>query len=234
MVWAGSPFSTLIEFNAGPPTSDISYTLVDQGGTVLIDDSLSIVTGALSALLTIPGSSNSCALPLFETRTLTWEYSTSEGTPSGRVTYRVDRVLPVPVTPDGVRAKLGVEPHELDDNEINLLRAYGEFMVLLPSADLNAIAAAGDYTALVCFDAIEALAALSCLPSLELKIAQSESSETNKFSRYTSVDWAALRAALSGMVDQARALLDPEFDDGGLGISMFALASRATDAITGE
>lgn len=231
MVWAGSPFAHLIEFSTGLPTSAVSFQLLGNDGSVKRTGNLTVASDALSHLLVIDGADNDCDAQLFENRTLTYSYTTASGLVSERIPYRVQKPLPFAASPEGVRSKLGIEAHELKDEEIDLVTAYAE---MLTYGDPSAYVATGDRNTLLVIHGIEALAALLVLYTLQLKIASKESSGTNEFSRYGNVDWSMIEAQLQLHVAKTRALLDPTYTDLIGTIFSFGVAGRATDAVTAE
>lgn len=229
MVWAGSPFAQLIEFSTGLPTGAVSYTLIGNDGSVLLDDSVTPDEGAISYLLVIPGAQNTCAQPLFETRTLVYTYLTATGIVTDRLSYRVDKPLPFAATPDGVRAKLGIEVHELEDKDVDLVGAYAELTTFGDTTDYET---SGDRNALIVTDAIEAVAALRVLATLQVKVAQRESSGTNEFQRYAGPDWLRIESDLYVHVARARQLLDPTYDALGAAYQAFGKITPTPDVIT--
>lgn len=228
MTWAGSPFAQLIEFRTGLPTGAISYTLIGNSGEVLVDDEVTPEAGAISYLIVIPGSENTCSKELFETRTLVYTYTTASGIVSDRVVYRVDKAIPFAVSGAGVRLKLGIDAHELSDDEVDLVSAYAE---LLNYGDASPYEATGDRNTLIMAHAIEAIAAMSLISSLQLKIAQREDSGTNKFIRYGSPDYEQLEADLLTHIARARALLDPTYDALGDTYQSFGKITPSPDII---
>lgn len=234
MVWVGVPLTQLVEFTTGAPVGDVTYSLTDLDDNAFFTDTLTPDNGAVSVLLHISGAYHTCSQPLFEGRVLTWSYDTADETVTGRVAYRVDRSLPFPVSNDGVRAKLGLEPHELRDQRIDLIRAYAEIADLIPAESLELARTSGDLNALLCIDAIEAQAALNAMPAIQLGLAEKESSGTNSFQRFSSLDWDMIIGTLQGHIVKARAALDSNFDADGTGVSVFSMATRSPDAVTGE
>lgn len=232
MIWAGSPFAERIEFNTGAPVGAVSYQLLGNDGAPLIEDTLTPDPGALSCLIIIPGTENTCDLPYFENRTLTFSYVNADGLVTGRSPYRVQRPIPFVVGEDSVRAKLGVEKHELPNDNIDLVAAYIEFAAYFEEGALATHANAGTRATMLCSQAIEAMAALVVLPSLQLKIAQRESSGTNEYQRFAGTDWSSIEASLAAHIDRARAAVDGLFDTTGDGAFSFGTVTR-TDAITG-
>lgn len=232
MIWAGSPFAQLIEFGTGFPVGAISYQLMAfDGVTVLQSASITPADGDVSALIVIEGSHNTVAAPLLETRFLTWSYVTATGVVSDRVTYRVNRPLPFAVSDEGVRNKLGVAAHELPSENIDLVAAYAELKVLLPTLDVAATA--GDRTTILASNAIEAQAALDKLPSLQFRAARSETSGSDQFSRFDKIDWAWLASELRLHIYRLREALDEAFDNTGGDALTFTTAPRTVDPFSG-
>lgn len=235
MVWAGSPFAHRVEFSAGYPTGAVSYRLLGNDGvTVLYSGEKAPDRGAVDVQLIVPAQHNTCALPLFENRTLAWDYITEAGVQSDRITYRVDRPLPFAVSAEGVRNKLGLSDHEIADSAVDLITAYSEILDLIGETALSTAAVAGDRSTLLVAHAIEATAGLALLPTLQLRAAQRESSGTNEYARYSQIDWVMLEANLKAHVDRARGEVDATFDATGTGGFVFGTAGRSPDAITGE
>lgn len=232
MVWAGSPFAHLIDFGTGSPVGAISYQLLGNDGVAVVHSgTVTPDAGAVSSLLVIDAPHNTVATPLFETRTLTWNYTTATGLVSDRVTYRVNRPIPFAVSTVGVRNKLGIATHELTDDMIDLVRAYADLADMIDGLDV--VAVSGDRGTLLATDAIEALAGLAVLPSLQLRAGQSEKSGTDAFSRYGEIDWDWLRLELRIHVERAREALDPVYDATGENLQTFGTAPRSPDAVTG-
>ncbi len=227
---AGTPFAHELDFSTGLPTGAVVYSVLGNDGTPIVGyDSVSVVppVDALSILIVVPGSVNTVNTPLFEARTLTWTYPTANGVVNGRTRYRVEKDIPFPVSEDGVRTKLGVEDHELEDKDINLLLAYAALNEQFP---LSAYENSGNYNTLVVVNAIEAQAALDVLPSLQLAVAKSEDSGTNKYQRFTSIDWEGLAESLNTAIYRLQNLT-------GVGTSsvvatIFVATGPTTDRVT--
>ena len=228
---SGAPFAHELDFSTGLPTGAVVYSVLGDDGIPLTGyDAVPVTVGAntLSIVITVPGIVNTCSKPLFETRTIAWAYPTAHGIVEGSVRYRVEKIIPFPVTEEGVRAKLGIEPHELEDNAIDLLMAYAS---INQQFDLTPFVGAGDYTTLIVLNAIEAQAALDVLPSLQLAIAKAEDSGTNKYQRFNSIDWDALAGALNDKIARLENLVgvDP---DKLVGSVIFLAVGATTDRVT--
>lgn len=233
MVWDGAPFAHNIEFTSGAPTGDITYSLKGNDGSEIVSGTVTPGVGSVSYLLVISGANNTCANPYLETRVLSWSYTTASGIVADQVMYRVDRALPLAVTVEGVRAKLGVEDHEVSDLIIDLVAAYAEFVELVGSSEISTAAVAGDRSTILCINAVEALAGLALIKTLQLRAAQSESSGTNDYKRFSKIDWRAIEDDLVAHVSRAQSVLDPTFDATGEDAFTFGTAPRSTDAVTG-
>ena len=67
---------------------------------------------------------------------------------------------------------------------------------------------------------------------MPVRIANSESSGTNQFKRQD-IDWGAVAAELSSMVDIGYIAIDPNYDPTAVTGELFLLATPATDPFTG-
>jgi len=233
---AGFPFSFQLDFSAGLPTGAVTYSVLGNTNAPLGGFSNLTVTpplGALSLLIVVPGTANTCALPLFENRTVVWSYLSNHGIVQGSERYRVEKPLPFVVSADGVRAKLGIEDHELADRDIDLVLAYAKLASKYDDGVLDSYATGGDLRSLLVINAIEALAALDVLPSLQLAVAKAEDSGTNKYQRFTSIDWDALAAGLAQHVMAVDEIVGVS-DDDVAGITLMYKAGRTNDPFTGS
>jgi hypothetical protein len=165
-------------------------------------------------------------------RDLLWNYTVGSEVVNGDYRYTIEDRAPWGPTPDGVRRKLGVAPHELPDADISLVRAYYDFLVLMGEPDLTGFTpTARERLALA--DAVEAVAALTVIPSLQIRLADKESSGTDTFQR-GKIDWAYLEGYLRTMVGDGILVIVPEFDPlDGFG-ALLLLARPATDPLTGD
>lgn len=233
MIRAGAPYAYEIDFGTGTPTGAVVYSVLGNDGLALAgleELSLAPTEGALSLVITVPGTANTVSTPLFERRRIVWSYPTVKGVVNGDHLYRVEKLVPFPVSEAGVREKLGLADHELADEKVDLLLAYADFGSRF---DLTTYEASGDYASLLISHAIEALAALSVLPTLQLGVAKRETSGTNEYERFASIDWETLERELVTHIDRAVFVLDPPADAVSLGYTAFSVATRASDPLTG-
>lgn len=230
----GTVFSTELFFAPDLPSGAITYTLKDGGGTTLLSTGASAPVGAISFVLTIPGTLQTVATgKLFETRRLSWSYPTINGLIQGAVAYRVDADLPFTVSADGVRTKLGVTDSELLDENIDLLAGYIHFVEPLLARDrLASFAGAGDVNELAVMDGIEAMTALLQLPILSAKVAKAQSDGANTLER-NPTDWVDVRLRLEFAVAKGREMVDvPVVKTGPPGF-FFGFSDRK-DPVTGR
>jgi len=234
MVIEGSPFSYEINFSTGLPTGAVVYSVLGNDGTPLSGFSSVSITppaDARSIQIIVPGDRNTVATPLFESRTIVWEYPTTTGVQSGRVRYRVEKDIPFAVSAEGVRAKLGVETSEVPDNKIDLLKAYATFQGMYEDGAFTEYETSGDLTSLLITDAIEATAALEVIPWMQLSVAKKESSGTNSYERFGSIEWGALVDSLTSYISAVNDVVVPLVDPSTLPVIFFAV--ERADPLTG-
>lgn len=230
-----TPFTHIVEFASGAPTGAFSYSLYDSDGNIvngLEDIVVDIGIGAISARIDIAADANIVSKPLFETRTITWTYPTGTGTENGSYRYVLQKDIPFPATPEGVRQLLGVTADETPDDRIDLLGAYLAFREPFtdPDAALAQYETSGDENSYKITRAIEALAALEILPTLQISLAARLDSGTNSYQRWNKIDWEGMIERLNGYVQEALIIIDPLL---GFAISPIFLLSTRTDPLTG-
>lgn len=226
-----SPFSYLVQFDTGTPLGEFSYTLYDDNGDpipVVQNKKVTPAPGAVSVLIEIPPQANTLTKPLFEGRSLTWFYTTALGPVNGSYGYTIRKRVPFPVTAEGVRTKLGVDDTEIPDSRIDLLMSYVEFSEGVPG--IEDYADDGSAMSLKITNAIESIAALKLLPTLQLSIAKRLTSGTNEYERFAKIDWDMLANQLNQNVYDVSVLIDPTLVY--VATDVFALAVR-TDPFTG-
>ena len=118
----------------------------------------------------------------------------------------------------------------MPDNRIDLLGAYVAFKDTFTVVDIDTYALMGNSMSLKITNAIEAIAALKLLPSLQISLAKKLTSGTNEYERFAKIDWEMIQADLEQLVYDTTVLIDPElvYNSG----TVFALAVR-TDPYTG-
>ena len=233
MIYSGQPFSFELQFTLGLPGGAVSWTLGDPAAAVIASGAVTPPALALSTQILIPGAQNELpAGHLFGSRYVDWSYTTGAQFVSGRETFTIEAPVPFGVSADGVRSKLGVEKHELQDKDIDLLRAYVVFKSDVDATALAAQATTGSTSTIYLRDAIEAVAALELLPSLTIKLSQRETSGTDEFQRMK-VDFGALAESLGVMVSRGRLALDPTLEPGVGPGAFFTMILPSVDPVTG-
>jgi hypothetical protein len=231
-----TPFTHIVEFASGSPTGAFSYSVTDEDGNYvngLQDIIISLGIGAVSARIDVPANANTVSKPLFETRTISWTYPTASGTINGSFSYVIQKTIPFPATPEGVRQLLGVTDKEIPDDRIDLMGSYLKFREPFDDPDVALLPymTSGDADSYRITRAIEAMAALEVLPTLQLALARRLDTGTNSYERWNRIDWERLAARLNGMVYEAITIIDPLLE---LVISPIFVLSTRTDPLTGE
>lgn len=216
---AGTALSHVVEFSVGAPDGELAWGLFDGAGLPLATGTVTPEPGAVSAAITVAAEDNEIpGAALIAYRELRWSYYVSDALQSGTLRYRLEAFLPLGVSEDGVRRKLGLEQHELSDSQIDLAAAYLQFQEAVSPAVLSPIEATSGNQAIAAKDAIEALAALELIPSLQVRVAAKESSGTSQYQR-GAINWDALRSYLTGLVARGSELA--------IGVEVTAASSAA-------
>lgn len=165
----------------------------------------------------------------YEPHTLLVQFGTDRGLREFQVFFMVSERLPIVVTPHDVRSLLGLTGSELPDADIDLPLAYFDLLDTYGS-ELDDVFAQSGFQFLAANHAVVARAALMVIPSLKLRIAQTQKAEDQTFTRFAGTDLELLQAEiqrnLTEYLDQAlkREATPPTF----------LLFGTPTDAITGE
>lgn len=228
---SGNPFTAEVTFDEGFPDAAISWKLLDGDGTQLTTGSVTPAAGDVSTIITVSGANNALSTGVLAgNRELSWSYTVGGLAKGGQIRYDLEAFLPFGVSCDGVRTKLGLDVDEVSDNEINLVTSYLAFQQVVTSATLSAVT--DTYSKLVVRHAIEALAGLRLVPSLQLKLAKKEVSGISQFQR-ADIDWTELSAYLNSLVAAGYTALNPDLDPANVG-SLFLTVVRSPDAVTGR
>lgn len=234
MLEAGKKFRHLVQFTTGEPTSDLTYTLRNQDGDVVLTETAPIISGQMSYLIEIPAGSNSLTQPLFERMILDWEYTTADEAVSDLLIYTIHTPIDFAVSEQGVRDLLGVDEEELESKDIDLFEGYLNFRELIGrDADLSIYEGVGDFDSYKIAKSIEAATALNIFPTLQIRLPKKYDSGTSSYERWNSIDWEVLQGKIESKlydgveVVTGQATLFTEVD-------IFSLSDRPPDAITGE
>lgn len=231
IVRSGLPLSIPVLFSSGHPDGDVSWRLLGTSGDLIASGAVVVPPDALSINLPIASEHNTLAAgSLFASRDFEWSYTTDGAVVNGEERYSVEARAPYGAANAGVRSKLGVEPKDLPDGDISLIRAFVSFRDIVTAERL--VAVADDATLLSVRDAIEAQAALNLIPTMAVRVAVSEDSGTNAYKRQ-SVDWGAIAESLSAIINDAIIAVNPAYDPSPTG-ALFILATPSTDPFTGD
>lgn len=230
---AGQDVTLLIDYlvdGIAVPPDSAAFTLRSPTGTVLL-------SGTLPALLNsepvvIPAVHN--ALPpgdVFSSRFLTVSYLHEGATYSIQKSYRLHPFVPLTGTADQVRSELGLDPSELVDREVDLLQAYVHLAADYGTTFVAALSAAG-VTNLAANQAVVVRAALQIADSLALRVGLTTRSEDHLLTRFSGLDFEALRTRLETKLRTLMVKATGEVVSLTTGSSIFLLSSP-TDAVTG-
>jgi len=229
----GTDLKHLVLFEKGQPTSDLTYTLIDQSGAALDSGTAVISQGQMSYLIEVSGALNVMSKSLIEQMTLTWSYTTATESVTETYKYKLHAAIPFPVGADSVRNMLGVSEEEVRESDIDLFAGYLSFRQELPdTTDFAALGAAGDFDTYRIATAIEAATALLLLPTLQVRLPKAYNSGTSEYERWNSIDWDLLNAELSTKLLTGLNVIDEDLELFEV-IDIFALSDAPTDVITG-
>lgn len=199
-----------------PDAGSVYWTLRgNDGNTVLpyVDVAISVPTASTSVKVSIPSSVNNLAGGRrVENRTVVVVATRNGSAWLGRFPYRVTTWFNTQATADQVRACLGVEAHELPDSNVDLVKAYFFVEAKIGSSTLTSALASGDLTTIQVNDLLVRVAALQALPSLALKLAESETDGAHAFKRLASVDLEKVRARLEAEIGDLLEVMAPATD----------------------
>lgn len=230
IVRSGLALTIPVLFSSGAPDGPVSWRLLDGTGAELATGVAAATAEDVSINLTIAASYNRLpAGALFGSRDFEWSYTTGGIVVNDEVRYSIEARAPFGASNAGVRAKLGVEPKDLPDGDISLIRAFVGFRDIVTAERLDAMTDEADTLAVR--DAIEAQAALNLIPTMAVRVAVSEDSGTNAYKRQA-VDWGAIAESLSTIVNDGVLAVFPAYDPAPTG-ALFIVATPASDPITG-
>lgn len=226
---SGQPYTHVVTFSApADGVAQLIWSLIDETGGAVTSGTLTPPLNAISANVTITAPYNTLTSPImWGGRELSWSFVMQVG----RHQYELEGYIPFGINPNGVRTKLGLGVgDDLTDEEIPLLKAYLTFRDTVGSTTLAAVTA--DLSKLIVADAVEAIAALALLPTMQVRVAERESSGTNQYAR-GKVDWDSLAENLRALVTAGEALVDISLAPSNNGVSLLQLATPDTDLFPG-
>lgn len=218
-----------------PDATTAKYSVYDHSGQVIsaLQD-IPITTGpsTFQSTISIAAIYNEIdTLRSFERRTVLISWKTGGTSYSKTIRYRLLPMALHTVTPEAVRAFIGINPNELPDGDIDLYGAY-----LLTTADVDQVVldealTSGTINEMYANDAITMQAVLAVIPSLQARVAQSEKNGIMGYDRLKIVDFSALFAAAMARYQTALGIILDE--DATLGDFTLIVVTQDADPFTG-
>lgn len=207
-----------------PDEGSLSYTLYDHAG-----QTLETVSPA-STTITIDGTQHSLeAGRAFEKRTLLVRFSFQGRPHSYREVYRVTPFINYSVTPQDVRAFIGIDAQELPDDAVDIFKAY---VTLNSRVDLTAALSAGTLLELKANEAICMVAVLDVVPSLLQRVMYFEADGVLQFRRHSVKTFEHIEQAARARLETLLVELTDE-DPAGGAYELMTLISSTQDMVTG-
>lgn len=224
--------SHLVMFETGSPDADITWSVLDSDGATLSTGTITPAAEDVSALIPISSADTTLAGGQLQSHIdVVWTYDVSGAVTNGESRFIVEARLGLGISAKGVRTKLGVSSSELPDSEIGLVESYLRFRNFVGETDMDA-ALDGGLATIDIRNAVEAASALALLPTMPVRISNSESSGTNEFKRQE-VDWMKIHDELETFIVAGYTAVDPNYDvTEGYG-NLLLLATPSSDPITG-
>lgn len=183
-----------------PDTESFRYTILGRDNLPLFTSDPIDVSGT-EYLITIPAEYTEKADgTLFETRTVIYTFMTNGRYISRTVLLTLLERLPISVTEDTVRNKLGVSASEVPDDMIDLPKRYYQFLNRYATVDVPTLLVASGFEAMQLNEAIAIFAAIETIPALQLKAMMSQQAGVDRVARFP-VDFSVLETQLWAKLD---------------------------------
>jgi len=182
-----------------PDVGTVLYTVLDHSGNPisgLQNIIVSTTPSTFQSTITIDPSVNVIdPSKAFERRTVFLRYQSGGKTHYQKVMYGVIPTLPFTASPSDVRKFLGVNKSELPDGDIDIFASYLFVRETFSDPlDLDDALFSGDTLELLANEAIIMRAAIDIIPSLQMRVAQSEKDGPIGFDRIKIKDFSGLLA----------------------------------------
>lgn len=231
----GDDASVRINFQVGddpviPDVGTVKITVRDNAGTPLAGFSKTPVdVDSTSVLFTIPGANNMIAAgKLYENRFVI-AYFNYNGMPfQVSNQYGIYPFIPVTATPADARRHTGFSYEELPDDAVDITAAYINLAIKLGSDFTNALTS-GTEKQLAANNLVALRAALDMAHSFQMRMALTEQSQNNTFTRHDHTD-------VQKLIDDLAAKLDEQifvFSSSSATTQVFFMTVQPTDVITG-
>jgi hypothetical protein len=215
-----------------PDAGTVSYNLRnDTGSIVFADEPLSPAAASNYVLVTVPSVYNGLGEGFrYEKRTIITKFSVAGVAYTVSTRYLLVPFLNMDIGPENVRKFVGVNARELADDEIDLTRAYFDIEATVTQAVLETALAGTPIQRKAANDAILCTAVIESMPSLKLRVAQSETDGPLGFQRFRDTpDFDQLR---KDAIDLRSIALDTLTGRAGTAHPLITV-STPTDVITG-
>lgn len=225
-------FDFLVEGQAVEPTS-AKYNVLKNDNTVVTSLSNQVITlspGKTYANISVPGASNEATL-VNELRYVNVEFIYQGKTYHTSQYYFLVENVNFPLSPDDVRAVLGVSAAEVPDSYIDILGAYNQVKAMV-EVNTDTILQTGSALLPTLVQAVKYRAALTNAITIETSMFQSEQADNTMYTRFQKIDFAGLRNELLSRYNEALLKLD-QIVDGGTGTVVYAIVAVGTDPVTG-
>lgn len=235
---AGTPSALTIRFQVGdqpvaPDVGSVTYTIKDQSGAAMagLTDLAYVTTSTTYQMMVlVPSSAHTInSGRRFERRTVVVNFTVNAAPVQLTRTYRIVPELAHTVTPAEVRAFIGIEAHELPDDDIDILSAFMLAEKDVGEAELAAALISGTTAEIAANTLIRMRAVLDVLPSAKQRMAQSEKNGVKEFSRVDLKELDKLGAIAEARYEEAYDEIVVRTETN---VSLF-LTTSSTDAITG-
>lgn len=236
-VIGGTPAAITIPFMAGnqpvvPDVGSVTYTIRDQLGTPmtgLTDIAYVTTSTSFQMQILVPSSAHQIdSARRFERRGVIVKFRVGGAEVQMSRGYRVVPEVAHTVTPNQVRAFIGIEEHELPDDDIDVMAAFLAVEKIV-GAPLATALTSGTTDELAANTMICMRAVIDVLPSAKQRMAQSEKNGVKEFSRVDLKELDKLRVDAERRYQEA---LDTLVTPAATSLSLL-LVTANTDAITG-
>jgi len=232
-VTSGDAQSFPIEFRVGdelviPDTNSVTAQLRDQSGALVTgwDPKAIDHAGLNTVVIEVDGTANTASER--EKRTLIVSYKVAGATYKTTISYFVAPWINTSVTPDDVRVFFGVNADELPDSFIRIEDAYYTAVATYDKVEFDqALSDTG--TMRIANDMILGFAALPLVQVLKIRLMQSESSDQEKYARFSKLDLDSFLPKINAMIVGGATDLFGVTED----TAFFFDVATPTDPITG-
>lgn len=186
-----------------PDVGTVKLTVRDNAGQVVVDkEPVTMGVASTEAAVVVEAVHNTLGAGRFAMRTVVIDFTKTGRPMSVRESYRLTAWLNTTVTPDDVRAFIGVDAGELPNTVIDIVDAYLSVEADIGEAILTAALAGADEKQIAANRMVLAQAVLNQIPGLPLRLSQNESNGVFSAQR-PKIDLVALEMRAQAMYADA-------------------------------